>query len=75
MQFVSHNSVCSELEEIKCSIPQRSILGPLFFIIYINDILNIVHAPKMVIYTDITSLFFSGENLAHLICYLSTNFT
>lgn len=29
-QFVSHNSICSEMKEIKCGVPQGSILGPLF---------------------------------------------
>lgn len=65
-QFVNHNRVCSELKEIKYGVPQGSIFGPLFFIIYINDIVNIPFTPKMVLYADDTSLFFFGPNLAEL---------
>lgn len=65
-QFVSLNNISSEMKQIMCGVPQGSILGPLFFIIYINDIVNIPLTPKMVLYADDTSLFFSGHNLADL---------
>ena len=44
-------------------IPQGSLLGPLLFLIYLNDIHEAVPGDKLKLYADDTNLFVCGSNL------------
>lgn len=66
-QVVSIGNAFSNVRPLVSGVPQGSILGPLLFNMYINDIISISSSAKFVIYADDTSIFFSGQNLNELI--------
>ena len=48
------NGVLYSASELRCRFPQGSILGPLFFLIYINDLPNCLHTACAKVFTDDT---------------------
>ena len=65
-QAVFINGVLSEHEQIKCGVPQGSILGPLLFFIYINDLSSIIGIATTRMYADDTNLTFTACNIPEL---------
>ena len=61
-QYVQFENSESDLSEIKAGIPQGSILGPLFFNIMINDIVNSSNKFNFLIYADDTTIYFNLED-------------
>jgi hypothetical protein len=57
----------SDMMTVKCGVPQGSILGPLLFIIYINDIVEVSDILTMILFADDTNIFISGKNINDLI--------
>jgi hypothetical protein len=62
MQCTEIGDTQSKLEYIKCGVPQGSILGPLLFLLYINDIVMSSDVFKFILFADDTSLFYSHKN-------------
>lgn len=61
-QFVSINGCHSNKMDIHCGVPQGSILGPLLFLIYVNDLCTVSHALFPIMFADDTTLVTSHSN-------------
>ena len=66
-QRVKINSSFSDRQEIKIGIPQESVLGPLLFNIFINDIFSFANRTKICNYADDTTIFACHRDLDTII--------
>ena len=66
-QFVCINGCYSNKARLLCGVPQGSILGPLLFLIYINDLSNVSNILFPIMFADDTTLVYSHSNLNFLI--------
>ena len=55
------NGIGSDYHNILCGVPQGSVLGPLFFLIYVNDIVNRIGKEHIQLYADDTVIFIEGK--------------
>ena len=66
-QYVSVNGSNSNLLPITCGVPQGSVLGPLLFLIYINDLPNASKKLTFYLFADDTNIYYESKDLSNLI--------
>ena len=65
-QDVAVNGYTSEPWLIRCGVPQGSALGPLLFLIYMNDLPNTSKQLKFFLFADDTSIYFDSNSISTL---------
>ena len=65
-QYVSINRESSESLGINCGVPQGSILSPLLFLLYINDLPNISKVLNFYLFANDTNIYYESSSLQEL---------
>ena len=71
-QYVVYNDTSSSKQRITCGVPQGSILGPLLFLLYINDLANASDVIFSLLFADDSNMFISGKNPNDLVIRMNT---
>lgn len=60
IQLINTNGILGEEKSVVCGVPQWSVLGPIIFILYIDNVCNTTIDGQVVTYADDTCWLFSG---------------
>ena len=62
-QFISFEHNSTKKATVTCGVPQGSILGPLLFLLYVNDLHHASKVVNPIMFRDDTNLFFSHSDI------------
>ena len=72
-QYVIYNNKTSDNLDITCGVPQGSVLGPLLFIVYTNDLPDCIEGAETILFADDTTICQSSDNIEFLYHSMNDN--
>ena len=65
-QYVEVNGASSDVLDVMCGVTEGSVLGPLLFLIFINDLPAVCKKLKFYLIADDTNIYFESDSLDRL---------
>ena len=72
-QYVSYGGVCSNTKSVEYGVPQGSVLGPLLFILYSNDLAITLKNCHTILFADDTTIYTTGTHLPDIFTHINNN--
>jgi len=70
-QVVSFKNTTSSEQIVDNGVPQGTILGPILFLIYINDLCKIINKCEIQLFADDTMLYISGKDIKKMMLIMN----